>query len=101
MASETQSKVDEAMHGDEAPDAEEDEQERIRKRKEKAVREREEKVSAERSRVGAEIGRSRLALNKDEGEREFRCATWPCHPPLICTCLIALIMFPVSRIGPC
>jgi hypothetical protein len=43
-------------------------------RKERAVREREEKIKAERGRVEADIGRSRQEINKEEGEREFRCA---------------------------
>jgi len=43
-------------------------------RKDRAVREREEKIKAERGRVEADIGRSRQGINKEEGEREFRCA---------------------------
>ncbi|KAI0775935.1 hypothetical protein BD413DRAFT_256226 [Trametes elegans] len=53
----------------------EDEEERERRRKERkerAVREREEKVRAERSKVEAEIDRSKLGLTKEEGELEFR-----------------------------
>jgi hypothetical protein len=42
-------------------------------RKERAVREREEKIKAERGRVEADIDRSRQGINKEEGEREFRC----------------------------
>src|ERR1700722_12053457 len=56
------------------PMTQEDEQEHIRRRKERAVREREEKVKAERSRVETDIERSRSDLNKDESERDFRCA---------------------------
>jgi heat shock protein 90kDa beta len=49
--------------------------ERKRKeKKERAVREREQKVKSDMTRVEAEIGRSRIGLNKEEDEREFRCA---------------------------
>lgn len=41
-------------------------------RKERALKEREEKVRAQRGRMEAEIGRSRVDLNQEEGEREFR-----------------------------
>lgn len=44
----------------------------LKERKERAVREREEKVKAERSKVEAQIDRSRTGLNKEEGDREFR-----------------------------
>lgn len=40
-------------------------------RKERAVKEREEKIKAERSKVEAQIGRSRQGLNQEEDEREF------------------------------
>ncbi|EPT03672.1 hypothetical protein FOMPIDRAFT_1028529 [Fomitopsis schrenkii] len=43
-----------------------------RERKERAVKEREEKVRAERSKVEIDIGRSRMGLDKEEGELEFR-----------------------------
>lgn len=59
------------------PTAGEDEEERERRRKERkerAVKEREEKVRAERTKVEAEIDRSKLGLTKEEGELEFRCA---------------------------
>ncbi|KIJ70580.1 hypothetical protein HYDPIDRAFT_78529 [Hydnomerulius pinastri MD-312] len=52
-----------------------DEKEAERRRKEKkerALKEREEKVRAQRGRTEAEIGRSRVGLSKEEGEREFR-----------------------------
>ena len=50
-------------------------QERKRQdRKERAVKEREDKIKAERGRVEADIGRSRQGIDKEEGEREFRCA---------------------------
>ncbi|KAI0824787.1 hypothetical protein BC628DRAFT_1377732 [Trametes gibbosa] len=53
----------------------EDAEERARKkeeRKERAVREREDKVRAERTKVNADIDRSKLGLAKEEGELEFR-----------------------------
>ncbi|KAH0839764.1 Hsp90 protein-domain-containing protein [Lanmaoa asiatica] len=40
--------------------------------KERALKEREEQVRAQRGRTEAEIGRSRLGLTKEEGERIFR-----------------------------
>ncbi|KAF8559124.1 HSP90-domain-containing protein [Imleria badia] len=52
-----------------------DETEKDRKRQEKrerALNEREERVRAQRGRTEAEIGRSRLGLTKEEGERVFR-----------------------------
>ena len=57
--------------------AEEDPEEAERKKKEKrerALREREQKVKADMSKVEAQIGRSRAGLNKEEDERDFRCA---------------------------
>jgi len=57
--------------------AEEDPEEGERKKKEKrerALREREQKVKADLSKVEAQIGRSRAGLNKEEDERDFRCA---------------------------
>lgn len=53
---------------------EEDSKLKRQEKKQRAVKGREEKVRAERSRVDADIGRSRQGLNKEEGEREFRCA---------------------------
>lgn len=41
-------------------------------RKERALKEREEKVRAQRGRMEAEIGRSRVDLNQEEGEQEFQ-----------------------------
>ena len=53
------------------------EKERLRKeRKERAVREREERVKTERNKLEAQIDRTRTGLNKEEGEREFRCAPY-------------------------
>jgi len=56
---------------------EEDPEEAERKKKEKrdrALREREQKVKADLSKVEAQIERSRTGLNKEEDERDFRCA---------------------------
>ncbi len=51
------------------------EKERLRKeRKERAVKEREEKGKTERNKLEVQIDRTRTGLNKEEGEREFRCA---------------------------
>jgi len=48
-----------------------------RERKERAVKEREEKVKAERERLEANIGRSKMELNKEEGELQFKYAFYP------------------------
>lgn len=56
---------------------EEGPEEAERKKKEKrerALREREQQVRAGLSKVGAQIERSRAGLNKEEDERDFRCA---------------------------
>ena len=56
---------------------EEDSEEAERKKKEKrerALREREQQVKADLSKVEAQIERSRAGLNKEEDERDFRCA---------------------------
>lgn len=47
---------------------------KLKERKDRAVRDREQKVRDERTKVEAEIGRSRMGLNKEEGELDFRCA---------------------------
>ena len=52
-------------------DETENDRERQEKR-ERALKEREEQVRAQRGRTEAEIGRSRLGLTKEEGERVFR-----------------------------
>ena len=57
--------------------AEEDLEEVERRKKEKrerALRERERMVKADLSKIEAGIERSRVGLNKDEDERDFRCA---------------------------
>jgi heat shock protein beta len=51
---------------------EEDAEQKRRDKKDQALKEREQKVKADRSRMDAEIGRSRMGLNMEEGEREFR-----------------------------
>ena len=43
-------------------------------RKAQAVKEREEKIKIERERVQATIEKSRIGLNREEGELQFRCA---------------------------
>ena len=56
---------------------EEDPEEVERRKKEKrerALREREEKVKVDLSKIEARIERSRVGLNKEEDERDFRCA---------------------------
>ena len=56
---------------------EETPEEAERKKKEKrehALREREQKVKADLFRVESQIERSRVGLNKEEDERDFRCA---------------------------
>lgn len=59
---------DETGRSDTAEDAEQ----KRRNKKEQALKEREQKVRADRSRMDAEIGRSKMGLNLEEGEREFR-----------------------------
>lgn len=69
--------ADQENNNPEEPEVD-DEGEQARKRqerKERAVKEREAKVKVERGRVEADIGRSRQGLDKEEGEREFRCAS--------------------------
>jgi heat shock protein beta len=53
-------------------DTEEDAEKKRRDKKEQALKEREQKVRADRSRMDAEIGRSKMGLNLEEGDREFR-----------------------------
>jgi len=53
-----------------------EQEQRWKERKQRAVKEREDKVRVERGRLEAEIGRSRMGLNKEEGEREFKCALY-------------------------
>jgi len=42
-------------------------------RRERAVREREEKVKAERSLIELNIKRSRIEINQEESERDYKC----------------------------
>lgn len=58
-------------------EAEADKDRTRQERAERAVKEREGKIRAERSKVDAEIDRSRLVVGKEEGEREYRCARRP------------------------
>lgn len=70
-------KLDETKEVEEPVNPEEDEAEQELKRKEKkerAVRDREQKVRSDMNRVEADIGRSKMGLNKEEDEREFRWA---------------------------
>lgn len=43
-------------------------------RRERAMREREQKVKAELSRIEMSIERSRVGINQEEGERDYKCA---------------------------
>ncbi|KAA1466486.1 HSP90-domain-containing protein [Dentipellis sp. KUC8613] len=55
------------------PEENEADKERARReRKERAVKEREEKVRAERGRVTADINKSKMGLNMEEGELQFK-----------------------------
>lgn len=58
-------------------EAEQEKEKKKREKKERAVKEREEKIKAEQRRVVADINKSRMGLNKEEGELEFRCAGIP------------------------
>jgi FF domain len=51
-----------------------DEPQKREDRKVQAVKEREEKIKVERERVQATIEMSRIGLNREEGELQFRCA---------------------------
>lgn len=54
--------------------SEADRERQRKERKERAVKERENKVRSERSKVDADIVKSRQGLNRGEDELEFRCA---------------------------
>jgi len=69
----------------------ESEQQQRWERKERAVKEREEKVKAERDRLEVDIGRSRMGMNKEEGEREFKCALYDPSSKSVSAALIANI----------
>lgn len=55
-----------------------DEIQRRKDRKAQAVKDREEKIRAEREQVQANIEKSRIGLNREEGELQFRCAIATC-----------------------
>jgi hypothetical protein len=61
-------------------------------RRNKAVKEREEKINAERRRLDADIERSKMGVDREEGERTFMCA---CLRPIgnISTALTLLSCF--------
>lgn len=56
------------------------------------MREREEKVRAQRGRVEAEMVQSRMGLDREEGEREFRCACRFLIPSMIRLALTRLCL---------
>lgn len=59
---------------------ESDERQRLRQEKnERAVQERAQKVRLERERLEADIGRSRNDVNREEGERVFKCVDGFCQ----------------------
>ena len=68
--------VPEAEKPDSATMTQEEKERQRRERKERAVKEREEKVKAERSKLAADIDKSRQGLNKGEGELEFKCVAY-------------------------
>lgn len=57
-------------------ESEADRERKRKERKERAVKEREERIKVERGKVNADIDRSRHVIDKEEGELEFRCATY-------------------------
>ena len=59
---------------DSSPPEGDDETQNRKDRKAQAVNKREEKVNLERERVQASIEKSRIGLNREEGELQFRCA---------------------------
>ena len=69
------------QHSNDDASAQMDSERKRNARREQAVREREAKVKAQLNRVGTDIGRSKMNLNQEEGEREFRCAShsFLCH----------------------
>ena len=54
-----------------------DETQKREDRRAQAVKEREEKIKVERERVQATIEKSRIGLDREEGELQFRCAQLP------------------------
>lgn len=65
-----------AVEDDGERDSEVDRARQRKERKERAVKDREEKIRAERSKVEADIGKTRQGLNRGENEMEFRCAAY-------------------------
>jgi len=53
-----------------------------REKRERALKEREGKVKADLERLDIDIDRSRMGLNKEEGEQLFRCALSSCSHPV-------------------
>ena len=53
-----------------------DSEQRRKEKKERAIKEREEKIRAKRSKVEADIDKSRQGLHRGEDELEFRCAAY-------------------------
>jgi hypothetical protein len=78
-----------------------DETQKRKDRKAQAVKEREEKIKAERDRVQANIEKSRVGLNKEEGELQFRCAIATCFRfrPLVLALTRALFSLQDSSDG--
>ena len=72
---------------------EEEKQKRRKEKKERAVREREQKVKVERDRLEADIGRSRMDIHKEEGERDFLCANYLRLTSSVTVALILLFFF--------
>lgn len=60
--------------GKRAEEALEEAERKKKEKRERALREREQKVKADLSKAEEQIGRSRAGLNKEEDERDFRCA---------------------------
>ena len=58
----------------ETEDDPEEAERRKKEKRERALREREQRVKADLSKAEAQIERSRVGLNKEEDERDFRCA---------------------------
>lgn len=77
VASDEPAETSTSKDGAEQQPAEDDHERDRRKkeRKERAVLDRENKVRVERSKVNAEIDRSKLGLTREEGELGFRCAS--------------------------
>jgi hypothetical protein len=66
-------------------DAEMDVEQRKKERKERAVREREAQVKANLLVVGADIGRSKMGLDREEGESRFRYASCYFQHLILCS----------------